>query len=132
MYGTCSKAIEPTNHEPRCALRSDIYEETSVKTGARRLRDFSDIHSASTATAEHHERVCGRSNSIPRRRNAPLRTSGCDLGPALDLDLDSLFPAGPMCAAPRSRWLENSFEFERSSHSALKAVQHVDHWPGTS
>jgi hypothetical protein len=26
------------------ALRSDIHEEASVKTGARRLRDFPDIH----------------------------------------------------------------------------------------
>jgi hypothetical protein len=39
---------------PRCisAHRSDIHEEPSVKTGARRLRDFPDIHSASSAAAE--------------------------------------------------------------------------------
>src|SRR5262249_52629004 len=78
----------------------DIHEEASVKTGARRLRDFPDIHSASSAKAERHERVCGRSHSTPRRRIAPRRTSGCDLSPALDLDLDSLLPAGPMCAGP--------------------------------
>src|SRR5215475_13803231 len=83
-----------------CALWSDVHEEASVKPGARRLRDFPDIHSASSAKAERHERVCGRSHSTPRRRIAPRRTSGCDLSPALDLDLDSLLPAGPMCAGP--------------------------------
>src|SRR6516165_6261383 len=87
-----------------CARRSDIHEEASVKTGASRLRDIPDIHSASSAMAEHHERVCGRSHSTPRRRIAPRRTSGCDLGPALDLDLDRLLPAGPMCAGPGSQW----------------------------
>ena len=76
---------------------SDVHEEASVKTGARRLRDFPDIHSASSASAERHERVYGRSHSIPRRRDAPRRTSGCDLGPATDLDLDSLLPAVPVC-----------------------------------
>jgi hypothetical protein len=35
-------------------LRSDIHEEASVKTGARRLRDFPDIHSASAAQAARH------------------------------------------------------------------------------
>ena len=84
-----------------CALRSDVHEEASVKTGARRLRDFPDIHSASSVVAERHEGVCGRSHSIPRRRDAPRRTSGCDLGPATDLDLDSLLPAGPVRAAGR-------------------------------
>jgi hypothetical protein len=70
--------------------RSDVHEEAPVKTGARRWRDFPDIHSASSARAERPERVCGRSPSIPRRRDAPRRTSGCDLGPAFDLDLDDL------------------------------------------
>src|SRR5271165_563532 len=88
----------------RSALRSDIHEEASVKTGARRSRDFPDIHSASSALAERHEGVCGRSHSIPRRRDAPRRTSGCDLGPATDLDLDSLLPAGPVCAGPGCWW----------------------------
>jgi hypothetical protein len=94
----------PTNCEPRCVLRSDVREEAFVKTGARRLRDFPDIHSASSAMAERHERVCGRSHSTPRRRIAPRRTSGCDLGPATDLDLDSLLPAGPVRAGPGCRW----------------------------
>ena len=85
------------------ARRSDVHEEASVKTGARRLRDFPDIHSASSATAERHARVCGRSHSTPRRRNAPRRTSGCDLGPAPDLDLDSLLRGGRVCAGPGSR-----------------------------
>jgi hypothetical protein len=76
-----------------CARQSDVHEEASVKTGARRWRDFPDIHSASSATAECHERVCGRSHSIPRRRDAPRRTSGCDLSPATDLDLDDLLLA---------------------------------------
>ena len=80
--------------------RSDVHEEASVKTGARRLRDFPDIHSASSATAERHENECGRSHSIPRRRDAPRRTSGCDLGPATDLDLDSLLPVVPVRFGP--------------------------------
>jgi hypothetical protein len=89
---------------PRVAfpLRSDIYEEASVKTGARPLRDFPDIYSASSAMAEHQETLCGRSHSIPRRRDAPRRTSGCDLSPALDLDLDSLLPVVPVCPGPKS------------------------------
>jgi hypothetical protein len=33
----------------RNLLRSDIHEGASVKTGARRLRDFPNIHSASPA-----------------------------------------------------------------------------------
>src|SRR5215469_10009701 len=70
------------------ALRSDVHEEASVKTGARRLRDFPDIHSASSATAEHHERVCARSHSIPGRRIAPRRTSGCNLSLPPDLDVE--------------------------------------------
>ena len=83
--------------------RSDVHEEASVKTGARRLRDFPDIPSASSALAERQERVYGRSHSIPRRRHAPRRTSGCDLGPATDLDLDSLLPVVPVCAGPESQ-----------------------------
>src|SRR5262249_19886603 len=80
----------PESRGRRNVPRSDVHEEASVKTGARRLRDFPDIPSASSATAECPESVCGRSHSIPRRRDAPRRTSGCDLGPALDLDLDDL------------------------------------------
>jgi hypothetical protein len=34
---------------------SDIHEEASVKTGARRARNFPDIHSASSTLAERHE-----------------------------------------------------------------------------
>jgi hypothetical protein len=48
--------------------------------------------------------VFGRSHSTPRRRDAPRRTSGCDLGPATDLDLDSLLPVVPACAGPESQW----------------------------
>src|SRR5262249_1652984 len=77
-----------------CARRSDVHEEASVKTGASHLREFPDVDSASSALAEHDERVCGRSHSTPRRRIAPRRTSGRDPSPALDLDLDSLLPAG--------------------------------------
>jgi hypothetical protein len=74
------------------AHRSDVHEEASVKTGARRWRDFPDIHSASSAKAERHARIFGRSHSTPRRRDAPRRTSGCDLGPGLaeDADRDTL------------------------------------------
>src|SRR5215207_3881885 len=89
---------------PVSVRRSDVHEEASVKTGARRLRDFPDIHSASSAMAERHERVCGRPHSLPRRRDAPRRTSGCDLGPALDLDLDSLLRAVPMRRGPGCQW----------------------------
>src|SRR5215471_3975317 len=70
--------------------RSAIHEEASVKTGARRLRDCPDIHSASAAQAERHEKVCGCSHSHQRRRIAPCRTPGCNLSPALDLDLRPL------------------------------------------
>jgi hypothetical protein len=35
--------------------RSDIHEEASVKAGARRAREFPNIHSASSADAERHE-----------------------------------------------------------------------------
>jgi hypothetical protein len=84
--------------------RPDIHDEACVKTGARRLRDFPDIHSASSVLAERHENVCGRSHSIPRRRDAPRRTSGYDLGPALDLDLDSLLRAVLVCPGPESQW----------------------------
>src|SRR5262245_15518309 len=38
------------------ALRTDIHEEASVKTGARRVRDCPDIHPASAANAARHER----------------------------------------------------------------------------
>src|SRR6516164_7333793 len=82
------------------ALRSDFHKEASVKTGARRSREFPDIHSASSAMAERQETLCGRSHSIPRRRNAPRTTSGCDLGPATDLDLDSLLPVVPVRFRP--------------------------------
>ena len=77
---------------PVNARRSDIHEEPPVKTGARRVRDFPDIHSASPAAAERHERVCGCSHSHRRRHNAPCRTSGCNLSPALDLDVEPVEP----------------------------------------
>lgn len=77
-----------------CTHRSDIHEEGSVKIGARRARDFPDIHSASSAAAQRHECVCGCSHSHRRRRNAPCRTSGCNLSPALDLDVEPHFAGG--------------------------------------
>ena len=73
-------------------LRSDIHEGASVKAGARRDRDFPNIHSASPAKAGRHETFCGRPHSHRRRRAAPCRSSGYNLGPALDLDLA---PADP-------------------------------------
>ena len=38
--------------DPRNLLRSDIHEEASVKTGARRARGLPDIHSASIESAD--------------------------------------------------------------------------------
>jgi hypothetical protein len=37
------------------ALRTDIHEEAFIKAGARRVRDFPNIHSASPAQAGRHE-----------------------------------------------------------------------------
>jgi len=62
------------------------------RPGARRVRDFPDIHSASSANTERHEKVCGCSHSHRRRRNAPWRIPGCDLSPALDLDVAPVEP----------------------------------------
>ena len=73
---------------PSAHRRSDVHEEASVKTGARRWRDFPDIPSASSAMAGRQERVFGRSHSTPRRCDSPRRTSGCDLGPGLAEDAD--------------------------------------------
>jgi len=91
------------------ALKSDIHEGASVKTGARRDRDFPDIHSASPAAAGRHETFCGCSHSHQRRRTAPCRTSGCNLSPALDLDSEALLqrlrcagPCGPLRATRRA------------------------------
>jgi hypothetical protein len=53
------------------ARRSDIHEGVSVKTGARRARDFPDIPSASPAAAERHETLCG----------CPLHTGGVAVRP---------------------------------------------------
>jgi hypothetical protein len=84
--------------KPRpCARRSDIHEEAFVKTGARRLRDFPDIHSASAAAAARHERACACPHSHQRRRSAPCRTPGCNPSPALGLDGE---PFGPLFACP--------------------------------
>src|SRR5262249_47374116 len=49
-----------------CVLRSDIHEGAAVKAGARRVRDFPDIHSASPAAAGRHERYAV----------APIHTGG--------------------------------------------------------
>ena len=82
------------------AHRSDIHEGAAVKTRARRVRDFPDIHSASSAKAERHETLCGCSHSRRRRRSAPCRTPGCNLGPALDLDSDPAQPRLPRYSLP--------------------------------
>jgi hypothetical protein len=68
--------------------RFDVHEEASVKTGARRWRDFPDIPSASSASTERHERIFGSSHSLSRRHAAPRRTSAWDLGPGLAEDAD--------------------------------------------
>jgi hypothetical protein len=46
LLGVKSATICPTRAAflSSCALRSDVHEEAPVKTGARRLRDFPDIH----------------------------------------------------------------------------------------
>jgi hypothetical protein len=89
LPGACTDA--PISSRPfratPFARRSDIHEGVFVKTGARRARDYPNIHSASSALAERHETLCGRSHSHRRRRTAPCRASGCDLSPALDLDV---------------------------------------------
>src|SRR5262249_455125 len=85
-----------------CTRRADIHEEASVKPRARRNRDFPDIHSASSAFAERHEKVCGCSHSHQRRRTAPCRTPGCNLSPALDLDVE---PPGTWIASPPDQHL---------------------------
>jgi hypothetical protein len=41
--------------ETLACVGSDIHEEASVKTGARRARNFPDIHSASSVVTERHE-----------------------------------------------------------------------------
>ena len=74
----------------RNLLRTDIHEGASVKAGARRDRDFPNIHSASPASAGRHETLCGCSHSHRRRRTAPCRSPGCNLSPALDLDSDAV------------------------------------------
>ena len=90
--------IDRTAQYPLCnLLRSDIHEGASVKAGARRDRDFPDIHSASPAAAGRHETLCGRPHLHRRRRVAPSRSSGYNLGPALDLDLA---PADPRPGSP--------------------------------
>ena len=82
--------IDRTAQYPLCnLLRSDIHEGASVKAGARRDRDFPNIHSASSANAERHETLCGCSHSRRRRRTAPCRSPGCNLSPALDLDSEA-------------------------------------------
>jgi hypothetical protein len=82
------------------ARRSDIHEGAAVKAGAGRARDFPDIHSASPAEAGRHEAVYGCSHSHQRRRNAPCRTPGCHLSPALG---PNMVPLGPLLARSTNR-----------------------------
>ena len=86
-----------------CLVRSDAHEDASVKTGARRLRDFPDIHSASSAKAERHERVCGRSHSIPASHCA---TSDLGMRPGARYRSRPGQPplAGPECPGPECQW----------------------------
>ena len=53
----------------RASVTTLIHEGASVKTGARRARDCPDIHPASSAAAERHER-----NAV-----APIHASGVGL-----------------------------------------------------
>ena len=59
--------------------RTDIHEEASVKTGARRSRDFPDIHSASSAIAERHESSCAAVVGPDARELGAGRTWGSGL-----------------------------------------------------
>jgi hypothetical protein len=103
-----------------CARRSDIHEEVFVKTGARRLRDFPDIHSASAAAAARHESVCGCPHSHQRRRSAPCRTPGCNLSPALDLDVE---PSSDRSTAPGNRGQSSTVQYESSRSCYLAGVR---------
>src|SRR5260370_663557 len=90
--------------------RSDRHWGASVTTRARPARDIPATHRASDAEAEREKTVLGCSHSHQRRRNAPCRTPGCNLSPALDLDVDPVEPLlagrpGEDCPRKQRRWL---------------------------
>jgi hypothetical protein len=55
MRGMAFRTPTGTNTSVARFGPTSIHEEASVKTGARRSRDYPDIHSASSADAERHE-----------------------------------------------------------------------------
>ena len=67
-----------------CALRSVNLKEVCQDQKQDDHGTSQTSHSASSVKAERHESVCGFSHSHQRRRNAPCRTPGCNLSPALD------------------------------------------------
>jgi hypothetical protein len=111
------------------ALRSDIHEEPPVKTGARQSAGLPK-HSFGIRGAERHERLCGCSHSHQRRRHAPCRTSGCNLSPALDLDVvlldppssKGLFVAGPILGGLSDRLLPHRSMPQHRPHHTHEVV----------
>src|SRR5205809_570953 len=82
---------------------ADIHEEASAKTGARRSRDYPDIHSASSAGAERHEIL----RSLPFTPTASRRAMS-DLGMQPESRSRSrrggLLLAVPTGLGPESEW----------------------------
>src|ERR1043165_747103 len=77
---------------PRMPARVGLHEEASVKTKSKTITGLPRHPFGIIRVAERHERICGCSHSHQRRRNAPCRTPGCNLSPALDLDVDPVEP----------------------------------------
>lgn len=75
--------------------------------------------------AERHEKVCGCSHSHRRRRNAPWRTPGCNLSPALDLDVKLL---NPNLATTPSR--SDKIQLPGEAESGSAGVQPDKEYPG--
>jgi hypothetical protein len=85
LYESGALALELRARPPTTSRRSDIHEEASVKAGARRVRGFPDIPSASATAAGRHETSAVGSHSHRRRGSTPCRTLGWDLRLALGL-----------------------------------------------
>jgi hypothetical protein len=93
------------NYGPRArAHRSHVHEGSRCQDRSETMAGLPRHPFGVIRLGGRHAMVYGRSHSTPRRCDAPRRTSGCDLGPATDLDLDSLLPVVPACAGPESQW----------------------------
>ena len=108
-----------------------VHEETSVKTKSKTITGLPRHPFGIIRVAERHERICGCSHSHQRRRIAPCRTPGCNLSPALDLDVDPVEPCSRYfladCVASFVR-VELSMPEEAESGSA--SVQPDKEYPG--